>query len=348
MDTKRFKLILSLFPLSNLFRILHKAPMNSLYIPPKKSTFRWLQVLILLALGALVFADHEGYLAPLQKALDSAAFTYKFGKIEFTLYTILKSVFLGGLILWVTARLSRFFEHRIGHMTYVHPSSRALMQKAVSIVFYIMSALIIMDLLGLDLKTLTVLGGALGIGLGFGLQKIASNFVSGLILLIERSMKIGDMVEMEDGTLGLVRKNGARSTLIETFDGRAIMVPNENFITGKVINWTFSDNKSRIQIPVGVAYETDLRKAQNLILEAALENPSCLKDPPPRCFLKEFADSSVNFSLLFWVGDVTQELQMARSEVMFAIWEKFAANKIQIPYPQREIRWTSGPIPPVL
>lgn len=320
--------------------------MNSLYIPPKKSTFRWLQVLILLALGALIFADYAGYLAPLQKTLDSPAFSYKFGKIEFTLYTILKSVFLGGLILWVTARLSRFFEHRIGHMTYVHPSSRALMQKAVSIIFYIMSALIIMDLLGLDLKTLTVLGGALGIGLGFGLQKIASNFVSGLILLIERSMKIGDMVEMEDGTLGLVRKNGARSTLIETFDGRAIMVPNENFITGKVINWTFSDNKSRVQIPVGVAYETDLRKAQNLILEAALENPSCLQDPPPRCFLKEFADSSVNFSLLFWVGDVTQELQMARSEVMFAIWEKFAANNIQIPYPQREIRWTSPPIPP--
>lgn len=321
--------------------------MNSLYTPPQKSTFRWLQAFILLALCLLAFANHQGYLAPLQNLLDSPEFTYKFGRVEFTLYTILKTILFGSIVLWISSRISRFLERRIGRMTYIHPSSRALMQKATSIVFYVIAALIIMDLLGLDLRTFTVLGGAIGIGLGFGLQKISSNFVSGLILLVERSMKIGDMIEMEDGTLGLVRKNGARSTLIETFDGRSIMVPNENFITGKVINWTFSDNKSRVQIPIGVAYETDLRKAQNLILEAALENPNCLKDPAPRCFLKEFADSSVNFSLLFWVGDVTQELQIARSEVMFAIWEKFTANGIQIPYPQREIRWTSPPIPPV-
>ena len=197
-------------------------------------------------------------------------------------------------------------------------------------------------MIGLDLTTLTVFGGALGIGLGFGLQKIASNFISGLILLLERSVEQDDLIELPDGTSGFVRRSSARYTLIETFDGKEILIPNEDFITNRVTNWTLSSTKARIQINLGVAYGSDIEQAQELILQAAREHPRCIEDPEPQCFLLNFGDSSVDFTLLFWVENVVDGRWAPQSEVMFAIWRKFREHGIEIPFPQRDLHIKSG------
>ena len=145
------------------------------------------------------------------------------------------------------------------------------------------------------------------------------------------------MVELSDGTYGLIRKTSARYTLLETFEGREMMIPNEDFIINRVTNWTFNNRKGRLQIDIGVAYESDIEKARELILEAAKEFPGSIDDPKPACYLKEFADSSVNFMLFFWLADVSKGRYQAKNDVMLSIWKKFKENNISIPYPQRDI-----------
>jgi len=196
----------------------------------------------------------------------------------------------------------------------------------------------------IDLTTLKIFSGALGIGLGFGLQKIASNFISGIILLMEKSVEQDDLVEMGDGTTGFIRRSSARFTVIETFDGKEVMVPNEDFITNRVVNWTYSDTKGRIEIPIGVAYGSDIQKAHDLILEAATENPLCISDPAPFCYLRNFGDSSVDFILHLWIADVTGGRWKTQSQVMFEIWRKFKANEIEIPFPQRDLHLKSSDV----
>ena len=216
-------------------------------------------------------------------------------------------------------------------------ASRSLVLKLVQIFIYFIAFILSLDIIGIDLTTLTVFGGALGIGLGFGLQKISSNFISGLILLMEKSVEEGDLIELTDGTFGFIRKVSARFTLVETFDGKEILVPNEDFITSRVVNWTYSNPHGRVEIPVGVSYGSDIEKAKQLILEAAKEHPRCVSEPEPQCFLRNFGDSSVDFILHFWVADVVQGRWGPQSEVMFSIWNKFAENGIEIPFPQRDL-----------
>lgn len=306
----------------------------------RPSTNYWtalVQPLIFISLVGLMYADYEGWLFPLQDFLDHPALTYHVGKYQISIYTILQSLLVLTTIFWITTWIMRWINRRVGQMESLHPSSRALIQKIIMIVFYIFAFFITMGTLGIDLSSLAVLGGAVGIGLGFGLQKIASNFISGLILLFERSLQIGDMVEMADGTLGIVRKNGARYTLIETLNAREIMIPNEEFITGKVINWTFTNKKGRIDFVIGVSYKSDLELAKKLILEAATEHKLTLINPEPLCFLTDFGESAVIFKLYVWVADITSTLGSVRDEVLFAIWHKFKAHNIELPYPQRDI-----------
>jgi small-conductance mechanosensitive channel len=201
-----------------------------------------------------------------------------------------------------------------------------------------------MNFLGIDLTALAVFSGDLGIGIGFGLQKVTSNFISGIIILFEKTVQNDDLIELNDGTLGFLRNTGSRASLIETYDGKEVMVPNEDLITNRVINYTHSNKKARIKINIGVSYDCDLEKAQKLILEAAKEHPRTTKDPEALCFLEEFADSSVNFILLFWVNDVIEGRYGPRSDVLFSIWNKFKENNIEIPYPQRDIHIKEGNI----
>ena len=209
--------------------------------------------------------------------------------------------------------------------------------KALQILIYFIAFQVGMNFLGIDLTALAVFSGALGIGIGFGLQKITSNFISGIIILFEKTVQNDDLIELNDGTLGFIRNTGSRASLIETYDGKEVMVPNEDLITNRVINYTHSNKKARITINIGVSYDCDIKKAQELILEAASEHPKTAKEPEPLCFLREFADSSVNFLLLFWINDVIDGRYGPQSDVLFSIWEKFKENNIEIPYPQRDI-----------
>lgn len=246
-------------------------------------------------------------------------------------------VFLGAVV------LSRLIASALGRVDSLGASNRTLLIKAAQIAVYALLFLIMLDLLGIDLTTLTVFGGALGIGIGFGLQKITSNFISGIILLSEKSVEQDDLLELDDGTFGFVRETSTRYTLLETFDGKEILVPNEDLITSRVVNWTYTKPNGRVQIDVGVSYESDITLARDLMLAAATEHPRCSTEPAPQCFLIAFADSSVNFTLYFWLDDITKGRRGPQSEVMFAIWDKFAENDITIPFPQRDLHVKNWP-----
>lgn len=303
-------------------------------IKPKGSYAKWLVFITLVVIMALGAAGHFEIV---RQYLDTDVLTFKVGDYSLSAYGMLRAFVAIALIFWLTAIVSDFAESRIGKIRKLRAANRALLLKVVQIAIYIIAFLLALDVVGIDLTTLTVFSGALGIGLGFGLQKIASNFISGLILLLEKSAEQGDLIELSDGTFGFVRKASARYTLIETFDGKEILIPNEDLITGRVVNWTFSNSKGRVEIPIGVSYNSNIQKAHDLILEAAKENPKCIADPEPKCFLRNFGDSSVDFILHFWVADVTEGRWLPQSEVMFAIWRKFHENDIQIPFPQRDI-----------
>ncbi|OIO59414.1 MAG: mechanosensitive ion channel protein MscS [Verrucomicrobia bacterium CG_4_10_14_3_um_filter_43_23] len=296
------------------------------------------QVKLILALlvvaGATLYI--LGYIDPAIAYLDSERLTFHIGYYEVSVYGILQRLGLIILTLWLTHFVSVFIDSRLRKLR-VRAGNRALIAKAVQILLYCIAFLVVLRILNLNLSALAIFGGALGIGIGFGLQKIASNFISGLILLFESSVEEGAMIELPDGTAGYVRYIGARYTLIEQFDSKEVMVPNEEFITTRVINWTYSNNQSRAEVLVGVSYGSDLDQVRELLLAAAKEHPMCSLAPEPRCYLTEFGDSSVNFRLLFWVEDVRKGRLQPRSDVMFSIWNKFKEHNIQIPFPQRDI-----------
>ena len=295
------------------------------------------QFLVIALVAGLCALAYTGYLDTIREFLNQEHYAVKFGKYSITPYKILSILTTVILIIWITSIATGVAERMIQNMKRVRTANRMILIKIAQILIYFIAFMVGLDVLGIDLTALTVLSGAVGIGLGFGLQKIASNFISGLILVFEKTVRVGDMIELDDGTTGYVRRAGARFTLLETFDAKEIMIPNEDFITSRVINWTFTSNKSRIEIPVGVSYDSDIELAQKLMLEAVREHPLCGKDPEPVCFLREFADNSVNFLLYFFIDDVTKGRYVVQSEVMFSIWKKFKEHNIGIPYPQRDL-----------
>ncbi|MCC3303682.1 mechanosensitive ion channel family protein [Sneathiella sp. HT1-7] len=298
----------------------------------------WVAKLLLAfaVIGFLAFG-YLGYLNPIREFLDSDTFAFNVGDVRFSAYLLVKALFIIILLFWLVGILSEMLENRIKSLRRIKSSNKALIIKAIQIVIYFLAFLFVFGVLGIDLTALTIFSGAVGIGIGFGLQKIASNFISGIILLFEKSVEEGDLIELNDGIVGYVRETGARYTRIETFEGHETMVPNEDFITNRVTNWTFSNSRARAEINIGVAYGTDLDLASTLIVEAAREHPRCMETPAPECFLVDFADSSINFTLYFWIENVTEGRMRPRSDVLFAIWRKFGENNIEIPFPQRDL-----------
>lgn len=304
------------------------------FIKPKGSYAKWL---VLLFLGSMLWLWTSGHFEIAKQYLDTKELTLEVGEYKISAYEAIKALLSIIVIFWVTAIVSDFSDKRILAMKKVRVSNRTLIQKALQIIIYITAFLFTLNILGINLTSLTILGGALGIGLGFGLQKIASNFVSGLILLMERSLKIGDLIELEDGTFGYVRKLSSRATLIETIDGKDVLVPNEEFIIKQVVNWTLSNNKARITVNLGVSYGSDIEKARDLIIEAVNAHKRTLNDPGAVCWLDNFGDSSVDFILYFWIEDVNAGFRNIKSEVLFDIWNKFKEHGIEIPFPQRDL-----------
>ena len=297
-----------------------------------------LLILLIIAVGLGAF----GYLDKVIAVLNSPELTLKIEQVQITPYRAIKIIVFISLFLMLSATLTRALSQQLTRVHGLNSSNRELIVKAMQIVSAFIIFIVTLDILNIDLTAFAVVGGAIGIGVGFGLQKIASNFISGIILLMEKSIRLGDVIELSDGTWGIIRRIGGRYTLVESFDAKELMVPNEDFITSRVTNWTFSNPRARVSVPVGVAYGSDLDVVKQSILDAAREHPLCSADPEPTVFLREFGDNSVNFLLYFWIDDVRSGRYLAQSEVMFSIWRKFKEKGIEIPFPQRDIHIRSG------
>lgn len=283
-----------------------------------------------------------GLLEPVMTFLNSFAFYA--GDTRVSILLVLKAIGLVVLLLWGSSILSAFMQRRINALPALTPSVQILMGKVTRIALVALAFFVALTSLGIDLSIFAVLGGAIGIGVGFGLQKIVGNFVSGLILLMDRSIKPGDVIEVA-GTYGWVRSLGARFTSVVTRDGHEHLIPNEEFIVNTVTNWSFSDKNVRVRKGVGVAYDTDIHLARKLVIDAAASVDRVLKDPAPRCHLVNFGDNSVDLEARFWVNDPEGGVANVTSDVLLAIWDAFRENGIEIPYPQRDIYIKEMPFP---
>ncbi len=265
----------------------------------------------------------------------------RMGDSDITLVSLFK---FGCLILlvFIFERILRgILVRRFLQRTHLHPSMQYGVGKIVGYIFICIGFYIALKMVGIDLSSLAVIAGAIGVGLGFGLQNIISNFVSGIIILAERPIAIGDRVEIGD-TGGIVSKINLRSTTILTNDNITIIVPNSDFITNKVTNWSYGDPKVRIRIPFGVAYGTDLERLRTLMMEVATEIPSVLREPGADLYFVSFGDNSLNFELGVWTAEMASKPRRFRSDLNFAIERKLRENKIEIPFPQRDLHIRSG------
>lgn len=200
--------------------------------------------------------------------------------------------------------------------------------------------------MGVPLTSLAVLGGAIGVGLGFGLQKIASNYISGVILLLEGQATVGDYVELDNGEAGTIVKTTARAMILETFDGRWIVVPNEDFITTRVINYSDQGSANRLDVAFSVSYDTDINLVPDIIVEAVSKHPGVLQSPePPDVELRGFGDSGIDFGVEFWVNGIDDGKNKYASDVLFLIWNALKEHNIEIPYPHRVVELRNAPTP---
>jgi len=264
------------------------------------------------------------------------------GNIRISLFMLFKAAIAGAFFFWL-GRLSNAAGKKVIHKQQsIDPPTRELFAKLFEIVLFLVIFVMLLQVMGLDLTALTVFGGALGVGLGFGLQQIASNFISGIILLLERSMGIGDYIELEDGRAGILKQLNMRSSTLETFDGKEIMVPNEKFITTQFTNWTRDDPRQRYEVEFSVSYDSDLHEVKKLVEEAVAKHPRVLGEPEdPDCELRGFGDSGVNFAIEFWVDGLDDGKNKFSSDVLFLIWDVLKENNITIPFPQRDVRIVS-------
>jgi small-conductance mechanosensitive channel len=249
-------------------------------------------------------------------------------------------------VLYVVAKAANHvLVHLIGRTSSLDLSQRALVQKLAGIGVVVVAVLLEIDLLGIDLTALTVFSGAAGLAIGFGLQKTFGNLIAGLILLMDRSIKPGDVIVVGD-TFGSVGKIGVRAVSVVTRDGKEHLIPNEQLMTEAVENWSYSDRNVRIHIPVGIAYGCDLAKAQQLMVEAASGAARVLDTPKPSVWLKDFGDSSVDHDILVWIADPELGVGNVRSDILNRLWRLFEDNDIELPFPQRDIHVRSMPPPP--
>jgi small-conductance mechanosensitive channel len=266
--------------------------------------------------------------------LDSVGFSISGFRISLLL--VFKVVVILGLSLWGAIVLSNFVERRIHRNEDLTPGLRLLIGKIFRISLIILAAVIAISGIGIDLTVLSVLTGAIGVGIGFGLQKVVSNFISGIIILADRSIRPGDTISLGE-TFGWIRELRARFVSVVTRDGREYLIPNEDFITREVINWSFSDNLVRLEVEFGVAYESDAHEVTALAIKAASGVDRVIAEQEPMCWMTKFGDSSLDFVLRFWIRDPQRGLTNIRGQVLIALWDTLRENGVSIPYPHREI-----------
>lgn len=284
-------------------------------------------------------ADKNETAGDIVSALDNLAL--RVGHFDISLLDIvLVFVVIAGVITvaWLASRMTRLLLRRVKSLD---PSQRLLTEKLVSLAIWALAVLIGIDLLGIDLTALAVFSGAFGLAIGFGLQKTFGNLIAGIILLMDKSIKPGDVIAIADQsgatTFGEIRKIGIRAVSITTRDQKEYLIPNENLMVNQVENWSYSSKNVRIQIPVGVSYNCDIKLAEKLMLEAAGKVERVLKTPPPIVWLKQYGDSSVDFIIQCWISDPEGGVGNIQSDVLKALWDLFQENEIEIPFPQRDI-----------
>ncbi|MEL7175201.1 MAG: mechanosensitive ion channel domain-containing protein [Pseudomonadota bacterium] len=259
------------------------------------------------------------------------------GNISFSVMSLVRGAIAGSLLFWL-GRWSNDQSSAYLSKQDMRPSTRELAIKAAEIAIFGVAFLLLMNIMGINLSTLAVLGGAIGVGLGFGLQKIAANFISGVILLLEGQATVGDYVELDGGESGTIVKMTARATILETFDGRWIVVPNEDFITTRVVNLSDQGSANRYEAAFSVSYDTDINLVPDIIEKAVSTHPDVLQTPePPDCELRGFGDSGIDFAVEFWVNGIDDGKNKYTSDVLFLIWNALKAHDIEIPYPQRVV-----------
>jgi small-conductance mechanosensitive channel len=263
-------------------------------------------------------------------------FGMSIGDVNLTLLAVIKGGLIVALLLWLAGVVSELVEKRINTVHNITPSGKALIAKMVKIVMITLAVLIGMDSVGIHLTSLAIFSGALGVGLGFGLQKIFSNLVSGFILLLDKSIKPGDVIAIS-GTYGWINSLGARYVSVVTRDGIEHLIPNEELITQRVENWSHSSSLVRLRIPVSISYDSDLHLAIRLCLEAVEHLDRVLNDPAPRCLVKAFGESSVDLEIRLWISDPQNGRSNMISDIYLKIWDLFHEHGVSIPYPQRDL-----------
>ncbi|MBD3679096.1 MAG: mechanosensitive ion channel [Rhodobacteraceae bacterium] len=272
--------------------------------------------------------------------LDAVA--VQFGEFRLSLLAIIKALIVTGILFTAARLVSQTSGERIRQNEDLSPSMRVLAVKLLQITLYGAAFFIGLKAVGFDLTGLAVLSGAIGVGLGFGLQKVVSNLVSGVIILLDKSIKPGDVISLGD-TFGWINALGARYVSITTRDGKEYLIPNEDLITGQVVNWSHSNDFVRLDIYFGTSYQDDPHLVRRLAIKAASGVPRVLPDRPPVCHIVGFGDSAVDYILRFWIRDPTGGLTNIRGNVYLALWDAFKENGVSLPFPQREVTLLNPP-----
>ncbi len=278
------------------------------------------------------------------KQLDRIGFEY--GDTRISVYRALM-VIIVVVAVFVIARLASLGVRRLfRRITRLDPTEQLLGEKLVGIAVWIFCILMGVDILGIDLTALTVFSGAFGLAIGFGLQKTFGNLLAGIILLMDRSIKPGDVIAVNDGitnTVGQVKKIGIRAISVITRDKKEYLIPNENLMINQVENWSYSSRDVRIKVPVGVSYDTDIELAERLLLEAIKATPRILTNPPPSVWLESFGENAVMFEMQIWIDDPEEGIGNVRSDVLKNVWHLLRQHGVKIPYPQRDIHVKEWP-----
>jgi len=284
----------------------------------------------------IILALHlSGLLPDLLSVMNSVSFMM--GKSEVTLLLILKAILIILLTLFGALWVSRMIENRLLGSHHMNMNLRVVLSKVVRIFFILIAILMALSVVGLDITLLSVFGGALGVGLGFGLQKIASNYASGFIILLDESIHIGDIITV-DTHYGVVSELRSRYLVLKKLDNTEVIIPNELLVANVMINHSMTDRKVRVQLAVQVSYQSDLDLAMKLMVEAAKTQERVLQDPPPNALLKGFADSGIDLVMNVWITDPEEGTMGLQSEIYMDIWRAFKKYNVSIPYPQREVR----------
>jgi len=292
--------------------------------------------LIALAAWGIAALDITGLLGPTVALLDTAALSL--GQSRISLLTLVKGGVLAVLLVWGAAALVTLVEGRLARTTGLSAAAQVLIGKIARFVLVTLAILLAIQAAGFDLTGLALLTGAIGVGIGFGLQRPVSNLISGIIMLLDGSVKPGDVIELErENTFGWVSAMGARAVSLVTRDNKEILVPNEDFITQRAINWSHSAPEVRLEVQFTVAYSSNPHRVRELAVEASRTVGRVLVEPIPVCHLMDFADSGLRFRLRFWINDPTRGVANVTGQVLLAIWDAFQAEGVAFPYPHRQV-----------